>query len=121
MEKNTVIMDLEDYKKLLMENHMMEERLEELNEDIIPSWTNEILKLDAQNQQLKKVVIELAIDRFSIEYYEEKDIIETTDFRFAISEEKVELLRSLGITEEEMIRVIKKVKEEFEATKGREQ
>lgn len=115
--KNTVIMDLESYTNLVMENHKMQEELKELKEEIVPSYVNGVLEMDKQIRELKEVVIEFAIDTFNIEYYELKDITNIEDCRFAISKETRTLLRSLGITEEEMIRVITERKERYEATK----
>ena len=117
MEKNTVIMDLESYTNLVMENHKMQEELKELKEEIVPSYLKEVIELDKQIRQLIDVVIEYAINDFNLEYYELERITNIHDYRFAISEERREQLHSLGITKEEMIRVITERKERYEATK----
>ncbi len=121
MRKNTVIMDLDDYTKMVMDRRMMEEELRELKEDLIPSYVNECIKLDEKNHALKKEIIKFAVDTFNIEYYELRDITDVKDIRFAISEENRDILYMLGITEREMIQVIKELKEEFEAKKDGEE
>lgn len=121
MKKNTVIMDLDAYTKLIMDNRITEEELKELKEEVLPTYIDECIEMAKHIRKLKRTIIEYAVDTFAIEYYELETITNVDDFRFAISEENRDVLDSLGITTEEMVQVITELKEEFEAKKESEE
>lgn len=113
MEKNTAIIDLDVYTRLVKANQSLEIEMEKLKCEVLPQYEEDLMDAKREIEILKKELILACIDEFNIKHYPLENVSNIKDYFFAIPESKRETLNQLGITNEEMIKFIKEKKHAY--------
>ena len=121
MEKNTVCMDLVNYTNLVIDHRELVKELEELKTRIIPNLRDELEESDKEVAMLQVELIKKNISNYKIENYSLEQVTNVDGWHFAINKNDYDYLYQLGIGTELMLRIIKLVKNEFDAKKESEE
>lgn len=121
MEKNTVCMDLDAYTNLVIEHKKLQKELEEFRTRLLPDLHDELKETNEEVMMLRVELIKANINNYRIENYSLEQVTNVDGWHFAIDKNKYDYLYQLGIGTELMLRIIKLVKNEFDAKKESEE
>ena len=121
MEKNTVCMDLVNYTNLVIDHRELVKELEKLKTRIIPNLRDELEESDKEVAMLQVELIKKCISDYRIKTYSYEQVTDIDGWMFAIELNDQQHLNELGIGNELIIKIVKLVKNEFDAKKESEE